>query len=159
FYTDFRKLIDQKGIDAVIVATPDHMHAFATMSALQAGLHVYCEKPLAHNVFEARLVTETARKLNRVTQMGTQIHASSNYRRVVELVQTGVIGAISEVHVWCDRSWGGGDRPEQTPSVPAGLDYQLWLGAAPHRPYHPTYVPFYWRRWWDFGGGTLADMG
>jgi predicted dehydrogenase len=158
FYTDFRKLLDQKGLDAVVVATPDHTHAVATVAALKAGLHVYCEKPLTHTVKEARIVAETAAKQKRVTQMGTQIHAGSNYRRVVELVQSGAIGPVREVHVWCGKSWGGGDRPKDTPAIPPGLHYDLWLGPAPERPYHPTYVPFNWRRWWDFGGGTLADM-
>src|SRR5262249_30435669 len=110
-YTDFRKLLDQKGLDAVVVATPDHTHAVATVAALKAGLHVYCEKPLTHTVKEARIVTETAAKQKRVTQMGTQIHAGNNYRRVVELVQGGAIGPVKEVHVWCGKSWGGGDRP------------------------------------------------
>lgn len=158
FYTDFRQLLDQKGIDAVVVATPDHTHAVATMMALKAGLHVYCEKPLTHTVHEARLVAEMAAKQKRVTQMGTQIHAGTNYRRVVELIQAGAIGPVSEVHVWCGKSWGGGDRPKDTPAVPEGLHYDLWLGPAPQRPYHPAYVPFNWRKFWDFGGGTLADM-
>jgi predicted dehydrogenase len=158
FFTDFRKLIDQKGLDAVVVATPDHTHAVATAAALKAGLHVYCEKPLTHTVHEARVVAELAAKHTRVTQMGTQIHAGENYRRVVELVQAGAIGPVREVHVWCGKSWGGGDRPKETPPVPAGLHWDLWLGPAPERPYHPTYVPFNWRRWWAFGGGTLADM-
>jgi predicted dehydrogenase len=158
FHADFRKLIDQKDIDAIIVGTPDHMHAFATVAALKSGRHVFCEKPLTHTVHEARVVAETAAKEKKVTQMGTQIHAGDNYRRVVELVQGGIIGAIREVHVWCGTYWGGGDRPKDTPPVPKGLHWDLWLGPAPERPYHPTYVPFYWRRWWDFGGGTLADM-
>ncbi len=158
FYNDFRRLIDQKDLDAVIVATPDHTHAVATMAALKAGLHVYCEKPLTHTVSEARIVAETAAKQKRVTQMGTQIHAGSNYRRVVELIQSGAIGAVREVHVWCAKSHGGSDRPKETPPVPEGLHYDLWLGTAPYRPYHPTYIPFHWRGWWDFGGGTLADM-
>jgi predicted dehydrogenase len=158
FHTDFRRLLDQKGLDAVVVATPDHTHAVATVAALKAGLHVYCEKPLTHTVREARIVAETAAKHKRVTQMGTQIHAGDNYRRVVELVQAGVIGPVREVHVWCGKSWGGGDRPKDTPPVPAGLHYDLWLGPAPERPYHPAYIPFNWRKWWDFGGGTLADM-
>jgi predicted dehydrogenase len=157
-YTDFRRLVDHKGLDAVAIATPDHTHAIATMAALKAGLHVYCEKPLTHTVGEARLVAETAAKQKRVTQMGTQIHAESNYRRVVELVQSGTIGPVREVHVWCAKSWGGGERPKDTPPVPAGLHYDLWLGPATYRPYHPAYLPFHWRRWWDFGGGTLADM-
>ena len=158
FYTDFRRLLDQKGVDAVVIATPDHTHAVATMAALKAGLHVYCEKPLTHCVEEARVVAETAATQKRVTQMGTQIHAGRNYRRVVELVQSGAIGPVREVHVWCAKSWGGGDRPTETPPIPAGLHYDLWLGPAPYRPYHPDYLPFTWRRWWDFGGGTLADM-
>jgi predicted dehydrogenase len=158
FYTDFRKLIDHKGLDAVMVATPDHTHAVATLTALRAGLHVFCEKPLTHNVYEARLVAETAAKKKRVTQMGTQIHAGDNYRRVVELIRSGAIGTVSEVHVWCGKSWGGGDRPKETPDIPKGLHWDLWLGPAPYRPYHPAYVPFNWRGWWDFGGGTLADM-
>ena len=158
FYADFRRLLDQKGIDAVVVATPDHTHAPATVAALKSGRHVYCEKPLTHTVSEARIVAETAARHRRVTQMGTQIHAGNNYRRVVELIQSGAIGPVGEVHVWCGKSWGGGDRPKDTPPVPKGLHYDLWLGPAPYRPYHPAYLPFQWRRWWDFGGGTLADM-
>jgi predicted dehydrogenase len=158
FYADFRKLIDAKGLDAVVIATPDHTHAVATMRALKAGLHVYCEKPLTHTVAEARLVAQTAAKHKRVTQMGTQIHAGNNYRRVVELVQSGAIGTVKEVHVWVGTAWGGGDRPKDTPPIPAGLHYDLWLGPAAFRPYNPVYIPFYWRGWWDFGGGSLADM-
>ena len=158
FYTDWRRLLDQKNIDAVVVSTPDHHHALITLAALRAGKHVYCEKPLTHTVGEARMVAETAAKHKRVTQMGTQIHAGDNYRRVVELVQGGAIGPVREVHVWVGTSWGGGNRPTATPPVPKGLHYDLWLGPAPYRPYHPTYLPFFWRRWWDFGGGALADM-
>lgn len=158
FYTDFRRLIDHKGLDAVVVSTPDHTHAVATAAALRAGLHVYCEKPLAHTVHEARVVAELAAKHKRVTQMGTQIHAGKNYRRVVELVRSGAIGAVDEVHVWCVKSISGGNRPKDAPPVPTGLHYDLWLGPAPYRPYHPAYVPYNWRGWWDFGGGTLADM-
>ncbi len=158
FYTDFRQLLEHKGLDAVLIATPDHTHAVATMMALKAGLHVYCEKPLTHTVHEARVVAETAAKQKRVTQMGTQIHAGKNYRRVVELIQSGAIGDVREVHVWVGKVWGGGNRPRDTPEIPKGLHYDLWLGPAPHRPYHPAYLPKEWRRWWDFGGGTLADM-
>src|SRR5262249_23948840 len=100
-----------------------------------ADLHVYCEKPLTHTVHEARVIAETARKRKRVTQIGTQIHAGDNYRRVVELVQAGAVGPINEVHVWCGKSWGGGDRPKETPPVPKGLDWELWLGPAAERPY------------------------
>jgi predicted dehydrogenase len=166
YYKDFRKMIDAGGLDAVVVGTPDHIHAIATMAALKADLHVFCEKPLTHTVHEARLVAETAARKKRVTQMGTQIHAGDNYRRVVELIQTGTIGPVKEVHVWCSTSWGGGDRPKETETVPAGLDWDRWLGPAPVRPYYHgpnkagngVYEPFNWRRWWDFGGGTLADM-
>jgi len=158
FHTDFRKLLDQKGIDAVLISTPDHTHAVATVAALQSGRHVYCEKPLTHTVSEARIVAETAARTRRVTQMGTQIHAGNNYRRCVEIIQAGVIGPVAEVHVWCGASRSGGDRPAETPPVPPGLDFDLWLGPAPVRPYHPAYVPFHWRGWWDFGGGALADM-
>src|SRR4029077_16854109 len=133
FTTDFRRLLDQKGIDAVIVATPDHTHAVATLAALRSGRHVYCEKPLTHTVSEARLVAETAAKHKRVTQMGTQIHAGDNYRRVVELIQGGAIGSVREAHVWCGKSWGGGDRPKETPPVPAGAGDDPWLGPAPYR--------------------------
>jgi predicted dehydrogenase len=158
FYTDFRKLLEQPGLEAVVVATPDHTHAVATMAALKAGFHVYCEKPLTHTVSEARLVAETAAKMKRVTQMGTQIHAGSNYRRAVELIQSGAIGAVKEVHVWCGKMYPGGNRPKETPPVPMGLHWDQWVGPAPMRPYHPIYLPFDWRGWWDFGGGTLADM-
>jgi hypothetical protein len=142
------------------------MHAHATLRALRAGLHVYCEKPLTHSVEEARLVAEAATKHKRVTQMGTQVHAGDNYRRVVELVQAGAIGKVAEVHVWCARSWGGPDRPKETEPIPKGLHWDLWLGCAPERPFHHgpdkkgfgTYHPYNWRSWWDFGGGTLNDM-
>ncbi|GIW82277.1 MAG: hypothetical protein KatS3mg105_4084 [Gemmatales bacterium] len=143
FYVDFRRLIDQKGLDAVVIGTPDHNHAIATMAALKAGLHVFCEKPLTHTVHEARVVTEMARKQKRVTQMGTQIHAGENYRRVVELIQTKAIGDVDEVHVWCRVSYGGVDRPKEKPPVPKDLHWDIWLGPAPERPYHPAYVPFF----------------
>jgi predicted dehydrogenase len=127
--------------------------------ALKAGKHVYCEKPLAHSVYEVRAVRETAAKYsNLATQMGTQIHAGNNYRRVVELVQSGAIGAVKECHVWCDRSWTANARPTDTPPVPPNLHWDLWLGPAPKRPYNPEYLPKNWRRWWDFGSGTLGDM-
>ncbi|MFO0880950.1 MAG: Gfo/Idh/MocA family oxidoreductase [Gemmataceae bacterium] len=158
FYTDFRKMIDAGGLDAVMVATPDHTHAPATLAALRANLHAFCEKPLTHTVEEARLVAETAAKMKRVTQMGTQIHAGGNYRRVVELIQGGAIGPVREAHVWVGKDWGGGDRPKDTPPVPKGLHWDLWLGPVAERPYHPIYVPANWRRFWVFGGGTLNDM-
>ena len=158
-YNDFRKMLEQPGLDAVVISTPDHTHAVATAAALKRGLHVYCEKPLTHSVYEARMITELARKSGKATQMGIQIHAGKNYRRVVEWVQGGLIGPVRECHVWIAKEWGGGDRPTETPPVPEHLHWDLWLGPAPERPYHPTYLPGNWRRWWDFGGGTLGDMG
>lgn len=157
-YHDFRKLLEQKGLDAVVISTPDHTHAPAAILALQAGLHVYCEKPLTHTVYEARVVAELTKKHRRVTQLGTQIHAGSNYRRVVELVKSGAIGKVAEVHVWVGGGYSGGNRPADMPPVPPSLHWDLWLGPAPERPYHPAYVPFHWRGWWDFGNGTLGDM-
>ena len=158
-YRDFRRLVDQKRIDAIVVATPDHTHAVASMAALQSGRHLYCEKPLTRTVSEARIVTETARKLKRVTQIGTQIHAGGNYRRVVELVRSGAVGDISEVHVWVNSSYGGKDKPATGLEVPKNLDWDLWLGPVPERDYSPDFAPFAWRNWWAFGGGSLADFG
>ena len=117
-YHDFRRLVDQKDIDAIVVATPDHTHAVAAVAALKSGRHLYCEKPLARTVSEARIITDTARKMKRVTQIGTQIHAGNNYRRVVELIRSDVIGDVREVHVWVASSYGGKDRPKETPAVP-----------------------------------------
>lgn len=158
-HRDFRRLIDQRDIDAIVVATPDHTHAVATAAALKTGRHVYCEKPLTHTVSEARIITDLAKKTGLVTQIGTQIHAGSNYRRVVELVQRGAIGNVTDVHVWAGSSYGGKKLPTDTPPVPAHLDWDLWLGPVQFRPYHPEYVPFGWRNWWHFGGGSLADFG
>ncbi len=157
-FRDFRAMIDAGAMDAVVVSTPDHTHAPATALALRAGLHVYCEKPLTHSVHEARVIRELAQETGLVTQMGTQIHAGSNYRRVVELVKSGILGTVREAHVWVGGGYSGGARPAETPPVPAKLDWDLWLGPAPVRPYHPTYAPFHWRGWWDFGNGTLGDM-
>lgn len=166
FHVDYRKLIEQKGVDGVMVSTPDHIHAPATLTALRAGLHTFCQKPLTHTVEEARLVAETAAKQKRVTQMGTQIHAGDNYRRVVEIIQAGVIGPVKEVHTWCGAAYGGQERPKETQEVPAGFHWDLWLGPAPTRPFYHgpkpggkgLYHTFNWRNWWDFGGGSLADM-
>ena len=159
-YNDFRKLLEQKDIDAVVISTADHTHAIATITALKAGKHVYCEKPLAHTVHEARAVSQIACKNPKLaTQMGTQIHAGNNYRRVVELVQSGAIGKVTECHVWCEKTWSGGERPSERPPVPKSLHWDLWLGPVMARPYHPDYLPKNWRRWWDFGSGTLGDMG
>jgi len=158
-YNDFRKLLDkEKSLDAVVVSTPDHVHAPASAWAMRLGLHCYCEKPLTHSVWEARQVAELAAKQKVATQLGTQIHAGENYRRVVEIIQSGAIGPVTEVHVWVGKGWGGGERPKTTPPVPPHIHWDLWLGPAPRRPYHPTYLPENWRRWWDFGQGTLGDM-
>lgn len=158
-HNDFRRMLEQKEIDAVVIGTPDHIHAVATVAALKSGRHVYCEKPLTRTISECRIVEETARKNKRVTQMGTQIHAGSNYRRVVELVQSGAIGTVAEVHVWVGGGFGNKERPKETPVVPANLHYDLWIGPVEYRPYSPEYLPFVWRNWWAFGGGTLADLG
>jgi predicted dehydrogenase len=161
-YRDWRKLVDQKGLDAVVVSTTDHTHAPASVWAMCRGLGVYCEKPVAHSVYEARVVQETYKKTKVATQMGTQIHATDNYRRVVELIQSGAIGPVREAHVWCGRKGlVDGNRPKEEPPVPANLDWDLWLGPAPYRPYHPRYMPgcTTWEQWWDFGNGCLGDMG
>lgn len=158
FFTDFRKLIDAKGLDAVLCATPDHNHFHVTHAALSAGLHAYCEKPLTHAVWEARTLADLAGKKKLVTQMGTQIHAGDNYRRVVEIIKAGTIGPVKEVHCWVGGAYNGnGKRPEPKP-IPKGLDWDQWLGPVEERPYAPEYVPFHWRRYWAFGGGTMADM-
>jgi predicted dehydrogenase len=177
-FRDFRKLYDELkdgDFDAVVVSSTEHTHAFATLPALLRKKHVYCEKPLTHSLREARLIREAARKAGVATQMGTQIHAGSNYRRVVELIQGGVIGPVREAHVWVSRAWGRQDpqeakqhrdivtateRPTEEMQVPNGLDWDLWLGPAPRRPYNNVYVPGpKWYRWWDFGGGTMSDLG
>jgi hypothetical protein len=174
---DFRKVYDHaKEFDAVVISTAEHTHAFATLPALQLGKHVYCEKPLTHNIWEARVIREAAAKAKVATQMGTQVHAGENYRRVVELIQTGAIGAVAEVHVWVGRAWGlhaseeeakaAGDivfvqnRPATPDPVPATLNWELWLGPAPSRPFNNVYFPGpKWYRWWDFGNGTMSDLG
>ncbi len=160
-YNDFRKLLDweDKNIDAVTVCSTDHTHAPASMAALRAGKHAYCEKPLTHSIYEARTMAEAARDSGLATQMGNEAHSGPNYRRVVELVRAGAIGEVREVHCWCDQAWGNFDRPEHSPPVPEGLAWDLWLGPAPYRPYHPIYHPASWRSWWDFGNGRLGDMG
>ena len=176
-FTDFRQLFDKaaKDFDAVVVSTCEHTHAFATLLAIRHGKHVYCEKPLTHNIAEARIIREAAAKTKLATQMGTQIHAEDNYRRVVELIQTGAIGPVREVHVWVGRAWGlqsaedakankdivyVTERPTDSVKPPADLDWDLWLGPCADRPFSPVYVPGpKWYRWWDFGNGTMSDLG
>lgn len=168
-WKDYRQMFEeQKDIDAVVVATPDHVHAFASIAALKLGKHVYCEKPLTHSVWEARQVATVAREHRLATQMGNQGQASEDTRRLCELVWAGAIGSVREVHVWTDRPsnglfneyWPQGvGRPKETPAVPATLAWDLWLGPAPDRPFHPAYLPFRWRGWWDFGTGALGDIG
>src|SRR6266540_4149904 len=162
WFKDFRVMLEKEGrnIDAVTVSTPDHMHAPAAIMAMKMGKHVYCQKPLTRTVHEARQMAEIARQHKVATQMGNQGHSHPETRRLVELIQAGVLGKVREVHVWTDRPiWPQGiDRPSDTPAAPKTLDWDLWLGVAPWRPYHPAYVPFNWRGFWDFGTGALGDM-
>lgn len=168
-YKDFRQMLEQqKDLDAVVVATPDHVHAIASITAIKLGKHVYCEKPLTHSVAEARKLAEAARAAKVATQMGNQGQSSEETRRLCELVWAGAIGPVREAHLWTDRPsnglfneyWPQGvERPKDEPPVPDTLDWDLWLGPAPWRPYHPAYVPFKWRGWWDFGTGALGDIG
>lgn len=160
-FRDYRNMLASAAdsFDAVVIGTPDHHHAPATIRALRAGKHVYCEKPLTHTVAEARLVAETARDMGVATQLGTQIHAEPNYRRCVEIIQSGAIGDVTEAHVWVNKDWGGGERPATADVAPDSLDWDRWLGPAPSRPFAAgRYHPANWRRWWDFGQGTLGDM-
>ncbi|NUQ61418.1 MAG: Gfo/Idh/MocA family oxidoreductase [Pirellulales bacterium] len=162
-YIDWRKMLDQKEIDAVVVSTTEHTHAPASLAAMRRGMHVYCEKPLAHTVHEARLMRETSKQMKVATQMGTQIHAGENYRRVVELIRSGAIGPVREAHSWVEQGIEGPrSRPQEIPPVPTSLRWDLWLGPAPSRPYHPCYFEkrsISWQNWWDFGNGALGDMG
>jgi predicted dehydrogenase len=168
-YQDYRVMLDkQPDIDAVIVATPDHTHAVVSMEAIKRGKHVYTQKPLTHTVHEARTLARAARKYKVATQMGNQGQAEEGPRRLRERIWDGAIGPVREVHVWTDRPnrgllgeyWPQGvDRPKERPSVPGDLDWDLFLGPSPVRPYHPAYHPFKWRGWWDFGTGALGDIG
>jgi predicted dehydrogenase len=164
-FQDYRKMLDamQREIDAVVVSTPDHMHAPISLAAMRLGKHVYCEKPLTWSIEEARQMAEAATKYKVATQMGTQGMAEAGSRAGIEVLQSGVLGQVREMHGWSDRPvrfWPQGiDRPKETPPVPPGLNWDLWLGVAPERPYHPAYVPFKWRGWKDFGTGAIGDMG
>ncbi len=168
-HRDFRKMLEeQKEIDGIVVATPDNLHAVVSMTAIKLGKHVYCEKPLTHDVYEARQLAEAAREHKVATQMGNQGQASEETRRLCEIIWDGAIGSVREAHIWTDRPsrglndeyWPQGiPRPKDEPPVPETLDWDLWLGPAPYRPYNPAYLPFKWRGWWDFGTGALGDIG
>ena len=164
-YRDYRRMLDEMAddIDAVMISTPDHMHAPIALAAMQLGKHVYCQKPLAHNLFECRAMAESAAENNElVTQMGTQGHSHAAYRTAVAMIKAGAIGKVREAHLWVAKTWHGPakGRPERTDPVPEHLDWDLWLGVAPERPFaDKTYHPHQWRRWTDFGTGTLGDMG
>lgn len=162
-YRDYREMLEKeaRNIDAVTVSTPDHSHAPAAMLALKAGKHVYCQKPLARTLGEVKaLMAEAARRPKQATQMGNQGHTGDGMRIMREWVEAGVIGTVREVHYWTNRPiWPQGlDRPTQAHNVPPTMDWNLWLGPAPERPYNPAYAPFNWRGWWDFGTGALGDM-
>lgn len=162
-YADFRELLATEDVDGVMVATPDHTHAVIVMAALKRGKHVYCEKPLAYTVHETRRITEAARHAGVATQLGNHGQASEQARLTQEIILDGAIGAVREVHInlgkrfWAPPAWG--HRPADTPPVPEGLNWDLWLGPAPERSYHPAYHPWRWRDWWDFGTTPLGDMG
>jgi predicted dehydrogenase len=164
-FRDYRKMFDalHKQIDAVVVSIPDHMHAPVSLRAMELGKHVYCEKPLTWGIEEARLMARLAKEKGLATQMGTQGMARDSSRAGIEVLRSGVLGKVTELHVWTDRPAGwwpqGVDRPEGKPPVPEGLAWDLWLGVAPARPYNPAYCPFVWRGWKDFGTGAVGDMG
>ncbi|MBE0534136.1 MAG: Gfo/Idh/MocA family oxidoreductase [Phycisphaerae bacterium] len=163
-YTDWRKCLEQKDIDAVVCSTTDHTHAFINVWALNRGMHVYCEKPLANSVHEARMVREAYLKHNGkvATQMGTQIHASDNFRRMVELIRRGAIGTVKKAHVWCSRTPEGGSYLPDAGPAPEHLDWDLWIGPSPMHPYNPGYFGsgcLSWNRFWDFSSGQIGDMG
>jgi hypothetical protein len=169
-YTDFRKMLDkQNDIDAVVIATPDHTHAVIAAEAMRRQKHVYCQKPLTHDVYESRMLAKIAKETGVTTQMGIQGHSGEGARLVCEWIWDGAIGRVTEVDAWCSLSyypfghayWSSkwSRRPAETPPVPATLDWNLWLGPAPERPYHPAYHPAVWRCWWDFGCGMMGDRG
>ena len=171
-YVDFRELLDkEKELDAVVVSTPDHCHAFASVPAMRKGLHCYCEKPLTHSIWEARLMAETAKKHKVVTHMGTSAQSSEGHCRTVEMIRAGAIGDVTSAHVWTNRPiWPQGmDRPAGEDPIPKSLNWDLWIGPAPMRPFKGQYTegrfkgkniyhPFVWRGWWDFGTGACGDI-
>lgn len=160
-YRDYRRMLDELHgqLDAVAISTPDHMHFHPAYMAMQYGLHVYLEKPLAHNVWETRTLTELARKKKLATQLGAQRHTIPNMHRIVELIQSGAIGEVREVHSWIGGNRGMPKIPTDQPPVPAHLDWELWIGPAKQRPYHPTLCPYGWRFWWDYGTGETGNWG
>ena len=161
-YKDYRKMFDEMGnqIDAVVIATPDHTHAIATTAAMRMGKHVYVQKPLTHTVYESRVLRNLANETKVATQMGNQGNSGEGIRETCEWLWDGAIGEVTEVHAWTNRPiWPQGlERPSETPSLPPTLDWDLFIGPAPWRPYHPSYTPWNWRAWWDFGTGALGDM-
>jgi predicted dehydrogenase len=160
-YRDFRKMLDEMGksIDAVTVSTPDHMHTPASLMAMRMGKHCFCQKPLTRTIYEAQLMGEVARKMKVATQMGNQGTADGGLREGAAAIRAGALGTVSEIHVWTNRPiWPQGKERPQTKPVPDNLDWDLWLGAAPERPYADGYHTFAWRGWWDFGSGALGDM-
>jgi predicted dehydrogenase len=169
-YRDYRVLLEkEKELDGVLIATPDHTHAVIAIAAMKAGKHVYCQKPLTHTIAEARRLAKVARETGVVTQMGIQGHSSGDMRKICEWIGDGAIGAVREVHAWCSLTyypWGHAgwstthaSKPAESVAVPSSLDWDLWLGPAPERPYHPCYHPSRWRAWWDFGCGMMGDRG
>lgn len=161
-YYDWRKMFDEMkdSIDAVVVATPDHTHAIVSITAMKLGKHVYCEKPLTHSVWESRMMTKIAKQYKVATQMGNQGNSGEGIRQICEWIWEGAIGEIREVHAWTNRPiWPQGlERPRESMPVPDTLNWDLFLGPAPERPYHSIYTPWNWRGWWDFGTGALGDM-
>ena len=160
-YTDFRKMLDEMGksIDAITISTPDHTHAAPALMAMRMGIHCFCQKPMTKAIYEARLMGQVARDKKLATQMGNQGTANNGLREAAAQLRKGILGKVTEVHVWTNRPiWPqGGDRPApQDP--PANLNWDAWIGPAPMRPYGPGYHPFSWRGWWDFGTGALGDM-
>lgn len=169
-YTDYRQMLEkEKNLDGVVIATPDHTHAVIAMAAIQRGLHVYCQKPLTHDVYEARTLARAAREKGVTSQMGIQGHSAEGIRLICEWIWDGAIGNVKTVDAWCSLTyypfghagWSSkwSDRPSDTPPVPDKLNWDLWLGPAPLRPYHPAYHPAVWRCWWDFGCGMMGDRG
>jgi predicted dehydrogenase len=169
-YTDYREMLEkQEDLDGVVIATPDHTHTVISLAAMRAGKHVFCQKPLTHDVYESRLLARVARETGVTTQMGIQGHSTDAVRTICEWIGAGLIGEVREVEAWCSLSyypWGHAgwssqwsERPQDTPAPPDGLDWDLWIGPAPMRPYHRAYHPLTWRCWWDFGSGMMGDRG